>query len=244
MEAAAVGVAALVQHPECRANPTLMRFDPAPIRSVGGERLPNPRVCSYNFKALLSPPVFQAIRMAESGTNSEMNSKFPPPDPMKKNTWKDWEAQDREEAVSTKAFQPLTAEQAQALRAQEPPLNPWRVIGVQAAVGVGGALLAALLFRSTAVGWSAFYGAACVVVPGALLARGMTSRLSRLSPTVSALSFLVWEMVKIAVSVLMLMLAPKLVQPLNWPALLAVMALCMKVYWFALLWRGKPNKTN
>ncbi len=163
---------------------------------------------------------------------------------MKNNAWKDWEAQDREAAVGNKAFEPLTKEQAQALRTQEPPLNPWRVIGVQAAVGVGLALLAALLFRSKEMGWSALYGAACVVVPGALLARGMTSGLSRLSPTVGALSFMVWEMVKIGVSVLMLLLAPKLVQPLNWPALLAVMALCMKVYWFALLWRGKTKKSN
>jgi ATP synthase protein I len=29
------------------------------------------------------------------------------------------------------------------------------------------------------------------------------------------------------------------VQPLSWPALLVAMVLCMKVYWFALLWRGR-----
>jgi ATP synthase protein I len=83
------------------------------------------------------------------------------------------------------------------------------------------------------------YGAACVVVPGALLARGMTSRLSSMSPGASAVSFMLWEMVKIAVSIAMLMLAPKLVQGLSWPALLVGLVLCMKVYWFALLWRGR-----
>ena len=46
-------------------------------------------------------------------------------------------------------------------------------------------------------------------------------------------------MMKIGVSVVMLMLAPKLVQPLSWPALLAALAVCIKVYWFALLWRGR-----
>jgi len=35
------------------------------------------------------------------------------------------------------------------------------------------------------------------------------------------------------------LLAPKLVQPLSWPALLAGMALCMQVYWLALMWRGR-----
>ena len=87
--------------------------------------------------------------------------------------------------------------------------------------------------------WSMLYGAATVVVPGALMARGMTSRLSGMSPGTSAVSFMLWEMVKIAVSVAMLMLAPKLVQPLSWPALLAGLVLCMKVYWVALLWRGR-----
>jgi ATP synthase protein I len=37
----------------------------------------------------------------------------------------------------------------------------------------------------------------------------------------------------------MLMLAPRLVQSLSWPALLATLVLCMQVYWFALLWRGR-----
>ena len=91
------------------------------------------------------------------------------------------------------------------------------------------------------MGWSALYGAATVVVPGALMARGMTSQLSSRSPGASAVSFMVWEMVKIGVSVAMLMLAPKLVQPLSWPALLVGLVLCMKVYWLALLWRGRPK---
>ena len=46
---------------------------------------------------------------------------------------------------------------------------------------------------------------------------------------------MLWSLVKIGVSIVMLMLAAKLVQPLSWPALLATMVLCMLVYWFALL---------
>ena len=87
--------------------------------------------------------------------------------------------------------------------------------------------------------WSLLYGAATVVVPAALMARGMTSRLSSALPGVSAVSFMLWEAVKIAVSVAMLMLAPKLVQPLSWPAMLAGLVVCMQVYWVALLWRGQ-----
>ena len=139
-------------------------------------------------------------------------------------------------------FKPLTRDEAQALRAKQPPLSPWRVIGVQAVVGVGVALLVVLVSGKRFYGWSLLYGAFTVVVPGALLARGMTSKLSSMSPGASAVSFMSWEMVKIAVSVVMLALAPKLVQPLSWPALLAGLVVCMKVYWVALLWRGSSKR--
>lgn len=137
------------------------------------------------------------------------------------------------------AFKPLTREEALALRAKNPPLSPWRVIGVQAAVGAVAALISALLMHRPEVGWSMLYGAATVVVPGALLARGMTRSLKSQSPMASAVSFMSWEMVKIAFSVAMLLLAPRIVQPLSWPALLVGLVLCIKVYWLALAWRQR-----
>ena len=152
---------------------------------------------------------------------------------------RDWDNPD--DASVSQARKPLTAQEASALRAKEPPLSPWRVLGVQVAVGVVAALLAGMLTQRQEVAWSLLYGAATVVLPGALMARGMTSRLSSMTPGTSAIGFMVWEMVKIAVSIAMLMLASKLVQPLVWPALLAGLVLCMKVYWFALLWRGRRN---
>ncbi len=144
-------------------------------------------------------------------------------------------------AQASAAPRPLTREEAEALRSKQPSLSPWRVIAVQGAVGLGVALLAALFTGRPEVGMSALYGAATVVLPGALMARGMTSRLSSVSPGASAVSFMLWEMVKIAVSIAMLALAPKLVQPLSWPALLVGLVLCMKVYWLALLWRGRES---
>jgi ATP synthase protein I len=158
---------------------------------------------------------------------------------LKPDPWGDKEAG----AVSQEAnaFKALTKEEASALRAKEPPLSPWRVVGVQLIVGVAAALLAGLVTQRQEIGWSVLYGMATVVVPGALIARGMTSQISSMSPSSSAVSFMLWTMVKIAVSVVMLMLAPKLVQPLVWPALLVGLVLCMKVYWFALLWRGRSK---
>jgi ATP synthase protein I len=138
-------------------------------------------------------------------------------------------------------FKPLTREEASALRLKQPPLSPWRVLMVQVAVGVGMALLAALVTGRVELAWSVLYGAATVVLPGALMARGMTSRLSSMSPGTSAVSFMLWEMVKIVTSIALLALAPKVVQPLSWPALLLGLVVCMKVYWWALLWRPAPK---
>lgn len=124
--------------------------------------------------------------------------------------------------------------------AKEPSISPWRVVGCQAVVGVVVAAVCALLFGHVA-GWSALYGAAAVVVPAALMARGMTSRLSALAPAVSAVSFMAWEFTKIMVSVLMLASAPKVLGAMSWPALLAGLLVCIKVYWVALLWRGSKK---
>jgi ATP synthase protein I len=136
-------------------------------------------------------------------------------------------------------FKALTRQEAQALIAQQPSISPWRVIGVQAAVGVAVAALVWLVWRDRSVALSALYGAAVVVVPGILMARGMTSRFSSMNAGTSAVSFMLWEVLKIAASVAMLMLAPRLVQELSWPALLAGLIVCIKVYWLALSWRGR-----
>jgi len=132
----------------------------------------------------------------------------------------------------------LTHEQVKALRALHPPISPWRVVGVQALVGLAAALILALFTGKQIWVWSFLYGAATVVVPGALMARGITSPLARKSAGAGVVSFLVWEAVKVGVAVAMLLLAPVVVQPLNWLALLAGLVLCLKCYWVALLWRG------
>ncbi len=147
---------------------------------------------------------------------------------------------DAEDGEANTRFKRLSREEAAILRAQDPPVSPWRVIAVQAVVGVVAALIGWLVTGRTEVGWSLLYGAATVVVPGALMARGMTSKLSSMAPGASAVSFMVWEMVKIGVSLAMLVVAGKVVQPLVWPALLAGLVVCMKVYWVALLWRRRP----
>ena len=146
---------------------------------------------------------------------------------------------DAEDGASNARFKRLSREEALVLRAQELPVSPWRVITVQMVVGVLAALIGWLITGRSAVAWSMLYGAATVVVPGALMARGMTSKLTSVAAGSSAVSFMLWEFVKIGVSVVMLIVAGKIVQPLVWPALLVAMVVCMKVYWVALLWRRR-----
>jgi ATP synthase protein I len=142
-------------------------------------------------------------------------------------------------AASSSSFKRLSREEAAVLRAQEPPVSPWRTIVVQMVVGVVAALTGGLVTGRVEVMWSLLYGAATVVMPGALMARGMTSKLTSLAAGTSAVSFMLWEFVKIGFSVAMLIVAGKIVQPLVWPALLVGMVVCMKVYWVALLWRRR-----
>jgi ATP synthase protein I len=130
----------------------------------------------------------------------------------------------------------MTREEAQALIQVQARVSPWRVVAVQGLVGVVMAALASLVWGGSA-GWSALYGAAAVVLPNALLARGMTRGTA--SPVAAAAGFMFWEMLKIGAAIAMLVIAARVVPQLSWPVLLVTMVVCMKVNWFALLWRGR-----
>lgn len=136
---------------------------------------------------------------------------------------------------------PLSAEEAKQLREQHPPASPWWVVAGQAAVGLVAALAAWALTGKQNVGWSVAYGALAVVVPAAVFARGLTGRFSSLNAGTAAVGFLMWEMVKIALTLAMLVAAPRLVPGLSWPALLVGLVLAMKVYWVALAFSPRPK---
>jgi ATP synthase protein I len=139
---------------------------------------------------------------------------------------------------------PLSADEARRLRDQHPPVSPWWVVAGQAAVGLVAALAAWVLTGKQNVGWSAGYGALSVVIPAAVFARGLTGRFSSVNAGTAAVGFLVWEMVKIALTLAMLVAAPRLVPGLSWPALLVGLVLAMKVYWVALAFNPRPKSTK
>ncbi len=140
-------------------------------------------------------------------------------------------------------FRPMTAQEAQAWRERQPTLSVWWVVGVQLALALVCAGLSLVLGVRPVIAWSLMYGALTVVVPAALFARGMTSQLASANAVSAAMSFAVWQGVKMVLTVLLLALAPRVLNEVSWPALLAGLLLTMKVYWLALAW-GKPNQAT
>ncbi len=133
-------------------------------------------------------------------------------------------------------FKPLDREEAVRWRSAQPGLSAWRVVGVQLLVGLIAGALGWVFTQRASVGFSVLYGAASVVIPTALMAWGVTSSaLSRQAAghVISAfMSFVLWEGIKLLLSVAMLWSAPRIVPDLNWLALLAGLVVVLKVYWF------------
>ena len=87
-----------------------------------------------------------------------------------------------------------------------------------------------------------------MVIPGALFARGLLSKVSTINPAAAVTGFFLWEMVKIGLVLAMLYAAPRLVTDLSWPAMLVGLVVTMKVVWL-VLWlevraRRKSNKLS
>jgi len=142
---------------------------------------------------------------------------------------------------SENEFKPLSAEEAQALRARLPYYSVWKVVGMQAGMAVAAAMLAWAIVGHWPVTLSVAYGGLSVVVPSALFARGMTSRLTRVNLGTAVAGFLLWELVKIGLTVVMLFMANWWIKDVNWPALLVGFAVTMKVHWVVLAMGRRPS---
>lgn len=151
-------------------------------------------------------------------------------------------ARDEELQEPDADFKPLSADDARQLRAKMPSVSPWRVIAGQIIAGLLVALAAWALTGRDSAGWSAGYGALAVVLPAAAFARGLTSRFSSMNPGTAMLGFMVWEMVKLALTVALLIAAPRLITALSWPAMLVGLVVTMKAAWVAALFASRRTK--
>jgi ATP synthase protein I len=146
---------------------------------------------------------------------------------------------DLDEGGVEENFKPLTRQEAEKLRQASPSISSWAVLAGQFATGLVIALAAALLTGRQSVGWSALYGALAVVIPGALFARGLTSKVALMNPGAAVAGFFLWEMAKIGLTVAMLFAAPRVVTDLSWPAMLVGLVVTLNMYWVAFLIRPK-----
>ncbi|MGS0753910.1 ATP synthase subunit I [Roseateles sp. GG27B] len=165
-----------------------------------------------------SGPVVKTIRGEEVGRN-------------------DWQTESEDVADEEATFETLTAAEVKALVSRNPQLSPWRVVGLQAAVGL---LIAGLWWLGTGqsgAALSSLCGVAAVVLHNALMAWGMTGLFKGI-PVATVLGFMFWELIKIMTAVALLAAAAIGMPDLNWPALLVGLIGCLKVNWLALLTQG------
>ncbi len=140
---------------------------------------------------------------------------------------------------------PLTAQQAQQWRKNHRSLSLTGTLLMQMTVGAFVSLLVWVLTQSRSAAGSAAYGSAAVVLPAALFAFGTTGLWRPQTPLagVSLLRLFVWEGAKIALTVAMLCMAPRLLgSQLDWLALLAGFVLVIKSYWLSLWWQSARRK--
>ncbi len=137
-------------------------------------------------------------------------------------------------------FRPLTPEQAAKWRSQFPQENVWLLMKAQCLVGLSVVSLSFLAEYGTGgFGWglSSLYGVMVVILPAFVCARGLNSKFG-VGVAASLVKFFVWEFAKIALSVAMLILAPRiLVDELSWPALLVGLVFTFKGFWAYVVWR-------
>lgn len=145
---------------------------------------------------------------------------------------------DTPDGVFDEEFKPLTADEARQWRQSNPSVSPWWVIKMQVLVACVIAVVAGWAFGQV-VAVSAIYGAVAVIFPAMVLARGLRRQPTLKDSGATFLSFVVWEVVKVVLTVALLLAAPKLIPQLNWLALVAGFVVTMKVYWVAAWLQSK-----
>ena len=134
---------------------------------------------------------------------------------------------------------PLTAQQAKDLRdsfrQDGSAISPWQILAWQFVAGLAVSLAVWLVTGKPNMAMSVAYGVIAVVLPAALFARGLMSQFSSLNAMTAGFGFFVWEALKIAVTIVLIALAPSLVANLDWLAMLIGLIVTMKVVWL-ILW--------
>ena len=148
---------------------------------------------------------------------------------------------------ATAETSPLNAQQAQALRdsfrQEGSSISPWQILAWQFVAGLLMSLIVWLVTGRLNLAVSVAYGAIAVVLPAALFARGLMSQFSSLNAMTAGFGFFVWEALKIAVTIVLIAMAPSLVADLDWLAMLIGLIVTMKIVW-VILWLTRRMKAS
>ncbi|NBW25287.1 MAG: ATP synthase subunit I [Betaproteobacteria bacterium] len=129
----------------------------------------------------------------------------------------------------------LSAQEAELLRQSQPGISIWQVLGLQFLISLCGTLLLwAAASNVLAASWA--YGAMTCLLPNVVFARGVTRRWTAHDALTSTASFFLWELVKWALALAMMLAAPRVLNPLNWPGLLLGCFVVFKVQWVVMAW--------
>jgi len=170
-----------------------------------------------------------------SGGPEEATSSLRVGHPQVKNTYKVLADDDQAEAL-----EPLTAQEASAWRERQPSTSPWQVLGLQALVGLVLVGLTAAFTGKVNLVASVAWGVLSVCVPALVFARALARQMRQRQVASALVSFFVWELVKIVLTVALLLAAPRVVTELDWVAMVAGFVITLKVYGLAMLlskWR-------
>ena len=121
-------------------------------------------------------------------------------------------------------------------------MSPWRVLLLQALAGlaiVGGV---AVVSGSASLVASVAWGVVAVWLPALVFARALSRQMRQGKAGSALVGLFVWEFVKVALTVALLLVAPKVIAELNWLALLAGFVVTMKMYWLAMVLHMKRHR--
>lgn len=127
-------------------------------------------------------------------------------------------------------FKPLTSQEAQSWRSRNPVTSPWRVLSLQAFVGLAMVVFTASISGQLNLAASVAWGVLSVWVPALVFARAMFRQSLQTQAASALIGFFVWELVKVVLTVAFLMVAPRVVADLSWLALVVGFVVTIKMY--------------
>lgn len=137
----------------------------------------------------------------------------------------------------------VTKEQAAEIRKAMPPFDVWRVVRWQAMALVAFSAGVSIFSHQLVVVGSFAWGGLCALIPSAMFARGISFQMKRATHAgLALLSMAKWELIKVASTVLMLLISPKVLLGLDWLALFVGFVVTMKVHWVACYWVVKSSR--